>query len=74
MIGPASIMSALVIGEGLLGDLGPRLRGLESTGIPVVLFDELRATGTQTQGGRRVIDDFTSAIYFALWAAFAPHG
>lgn len=74
MIGPASIMSALVIGEGLLGDLGPRLRGLESTGIPVVLFDELRATGTQTQGGRRVIDDFPSAIYFALWAAFAPHG
>jgi hypothetical protein len=71
MIGTASIMSALVIGDGLLGDLWPRLRGLESTGIPVVLFDELRAAGPQTQGGRRVIDDFTSAIYFTLWAAFA---
>jgi hypothetical protein len=74
MIGQASIMSALVIGEGLLGDLTPRLHGLESTGIPVVLLDQLRATGTQTQSGRRVIDDFTSAIYFALWAAIAPRG
>lgn len=71
-IGAASIMSALVISEGLHGYLWLRLQELESTGIPVVLLDELRATGTQTQGGRRVIDDFTSAIYFALWAAFAP--
>ena len=71
-ISPPSIMSALVIGEGLHGGLRPRLQGLESAGIPVVLLDELGATGTQTQGGRRVIDDFTSAIYFALWDAFAP--
>lgn len=71
-IGPASIMSALVIGEGLHSDLRSRLQRLESTGIPVVLLDELRATGTPAQGGRRVIDDFTSAIYFALWAAFSP--
>ena len=71
-IGPASIMSALVIGEGLHGTLRLRLQGLESAGIPVVLLDELRAPGTSAQRGRRVIDDFTSAIYFALWAAFAP--
>lgn len=68
----ASIMSALVIGEGLLGDLRLRLQALESAGIPVVLLDELCATDTPAQGGLRVIDDFTSAIYFALWAAFAP--
>ncbi len=74
MIDPVSITSALVIGEGLLSDLSPRLDGLESTGIPIVLFDELHATGVQTQDGRRVIDDFTSAIYFALWAAVAPRG
>ena len=74
MIDPTSVMSALVIGEGLLSDLWPRLRELESTGIPVILFDELRATGTQTHGGCRVVDDFTSAIYFALWAAFGPRG
>ena len=70
-IGPASIRSALVIGEGLLGDLQPRLHVLESTGIPVVLLDELHATGTPAQGTRRVTDDFTSAIYFALWATLA---
>lgn len=74
MVGTAPIMSALVISEGLLGDLWPRLRGFENTGIPVVLLDELRATGIQTQGSCRVIDDFTSAIYFALWAAFLPRG
>ena len=73
-IGPPSIMSALVIGEGLYGGLRPRLQGLESAGIPVVLLDELRATGIPAQGGRRVIDDFASAIYFALWAACVPRG
>lgn len=71
-INPASIMSALVIGEGLEGGLRPRLQELESTEIPVVLLDELRATGTPEKYRLRVIDDFTSAIYFALWAAFAP--
>lgn len=74
MIGPEPIMSALVIGEGLLGDLWPRLRLLESAGTPVVLFDELRATGTEMQSSYRVIDDFTSSIYFALWAASATRG
>lgn len=73
-IGPASIMSALVIGKGLPGDLRPRLHGLESTGVSVVLFDELCETGIQTQDRLRVIDDFTSAIYFTLWAALAPSG
>lgn len=75
-IEPASIMSALVIGEGLLGGLKLRLRlqELESTGIPVVLLDELCPTDTPAQGGLRVIDDFTSAIYFALWATFTPRG
>lgn len=71
-IDSASIMSALVIGEGLEGGLRPRLQELESTDIPVVLLDELRATGTPEKHRLRVIDDFTSAIYFALWAAFAP--
>ncbi len=74
MISPASIMSALVIAEGLLGDMQPILQGLENAGIPVVLLDELRATAPAAQGSHRVIDDFTSAIYFALWAAFAPRG
>lgn len=71
-ISPASIMSALVIGESLHGGLRLRLQELESSGIPVVLLDELRATGTPAQGRLHVIDDFTSAIYFALWATFAP--
>lgn len=69
-----AVMSALVISDGLLGELWSRLRGLESAGIPVVLFDELHATGTPSQDGRRVIDDFTSSIYFTLWAAAAPRG
>lgn len=67
-IGAVPIMSALVIGEGLLEALQTRLQSLEGTGIPVVLLDELRATGIQAQGKRRVTDDFTSAIYFSLWA------
>lgn len=71
-IDPATIMSALVIGEGLYGGLRPLLQRLESTDVPVVLLDELCATSTPEKRGLRVVDDFTSAIYFALWAAFAP--
>lgn len=74
MTDPASVMSALIIGEGLIGDLWARLSRLESTGIPVILLDELRSTCTLTHSSRRVVDDFTSAIYFALWAAFASRG
>ncbi len=73
-IGPTPIMSALVIGDGLLGDLQSRLQSLESAGIPVVLLDEPSATGIPSQGKRCVTDDFTSAIYFALWATFARRG
>jgi hypothetical protein len=76
--GPASIRSALVIGEGLSGDLWARLQGLESAGIPVVLLDELRATGIPSPSLApvkcRVTDDFTSAIYFALWATSSQRG
>jgi hypothetical protein len=71
MIDPASIMSALVIGEGLLGDLPSRLQYLESAGISIVLLDEPRTTSISAQGRCRVTDDFTSAIYFALWATCA---
>ncbi len=69
-----AVMSALVIEEGLHGGLLPRLQGLERAGIPVVLLDELHAVGTHGMGRLRVTDDFTSAIYFALWAAIAPQG
>ena len=73
-VSPESITAALVIGDGLAGGLLPRLRELERTGLPVVLLDELRTAGAQAMGGRCVTEDFTSAIYFALWAAVASKG
>ena len=69
-----TVMSALVIEEGLHGGLLLRLQGLERAGIPVVLLDERHAIGTHGMGRLRVTDDFTSAIYFALWAATAAQG
>lgn len=72
--GPISSVAALVISEGLLDDLQPRLQGLESTGIPIILLDELRATDILTQGRCKVTSDLTSAIYFTLWATSAQRG
>jgi hypothetical protein len=67
------ISSALVIADAANGSLRSQVQRLADAGIPVVLLDELRSSTALARKAKpprlTTIDDFTSAIYFALWAA-----
>lgn len=68
-----SISAALVISDGARSTLRSQLKRMNDAGIPVVLLDELHSSGSSTRKNSQphliVAGDFTSAIYFALWAA-----
>lgn len=72
----SSISVALVIADGTRTALRSRLQRMNDAGIPVVMLDELHSSNASTLNSAHphlsITDDFTSAIYFALWAA-SPH-
>lgn len=72
----SSISVALVIADGTCTALQSRLQRMNHAGIPVVVLDELHSSDASTRNNIHphlsITDDFTTAIYFALWAA-SPH-
>lgn len=73
-----SISAALVLPDGSWTGFHSWLQRMNDAGIPVVMLDERHFSGSSTRKDAQpnliVAGDFTSAIYFALWAASPQPG